>query len=332
MEKKETYTWITEPKYGRLYLFGAIIGISICFFILYTTLNWGLLLWCFCAYAFQLIFWILTDSKITKKHIEISEYPHYLNKEKKYKRILLILITVTVIINLFPIYIISQPLIYKFSFGLGFSIGLGVILPFIEWFWLTQVFPKEIKKAEIKKDYQAYINTGLTKEQRERNSIEKKKEKEYYAKQKYGTSYKEISSLGDKIILSEEKSIIVIANIEYKFQDIIEAAIYDNSTMIQSITVSTDIKNMIGRAVIGGVLAGGVGAIIGGNSAKKSLTTNQEASGIKHDYYIYITIDNLSDPIVKIHIGQDELKLNEIYSILKIIIKRNQEASVNSTK
>jgi len=62
---------------------------------------------------------------------------------------------------------------------------------------------------------------------------------------------------------------------------------------IQSIEVITEEeiikkkKNMLGRAVVGGLLFGGVGAIIGGMSA-----LNNDEDKIKHNYLIELKYDN----------------------------------------
>ena len=233
-----------------------------------------------------------------------------------------LLIIATVIIDLFPIYIISKA---SNSYD-GSGYELAIILGLIEWFWIEGVLLDEIKRYDVLEDYNDFLASGFTKELMELKIAKQEEDKIKYKRQKYGDSYKEISFLDGNIILSEKLSIIVIGNIEYRFKDILEASIYDQSIMVQSTITSTDMKSAIGRAIIGGAIAGVPGSIIGSNTAKKTSVTDKSASGVNHDYSIYVTINNLSTPTIKIHIGHNEMKLNEIYSILKIIIKRNQEA------
>ena len=80
---------------------------------------------------------------------------------------------------------------------------------------------------------------------------------------------------------------------------------------------------MVGRAIVGGVLTGGAGAIIGGATASKTTTTSGGTSRTKHNYTLIITVDSLSNPIERIHLGENGTYANEICSILSIIINRN---------
>ena len=82
---------------------------------------------------------------------------------------------------------------------------------------------------------------------------------------------------------------------------------------------------MIGRAIVGGVLTGGVGAIIGGATASKTTTTSGGISRTTHSYKLIITINSLSHPTERIYLGENSTYANEICSILSIILNRNNE-------
>lgn len=69
---------------------------------------------------------------------------------------------------------------------------------------------------------------------------------------------------------------VVSKNLTYKLfkpKDIIDVSIAENNSVIEE----TKITNQIGRAVVGGVLLGGVGAIIGGLTSNKSNSVNVDS-------------------------------------------------------
>ena len=81
---------------------------------------------------------------------------------------------------------------------------------------------------------------------------------------------------------------------------------------------------MAKRAIVGGVLTGGVGAVVGGATARKETTVKQENDKVIHDYTVIVNINSLSEPIVKIPLGSDGAKVNEIVGLMNVIISRNK--------
>lgn len=101
----------------------------------------------------------------------------------------------------------------------------------------------------------------------------------------------------------------------------------------------TDTGDMIKRAVIGGVLAGGVGAIIGGATAKKKTSTNQskvdEYAGIMRNYLsslpnmeLIIKFDDLNVPTIKISFDQYKKAVEDFADVLNVVIRRNADSNV----
>ena len=86
----------------------------------------------------------------------------------------------------------------------------------------------------------------------------------------------------------------------------------------------TNSGNMVKRAVVGDVLLGGAGAVIGGSTASKTTTTIQEADKTYHNYTVIININNLSEPIMRIELGEDGKTVNEIVGLMNVIINRNR--------
>ena len=150
-----------------------------------------------------------------------------------------------------------------------------------------------------------------------------------------------IEKYGDpnKIIVLEElnlnKEIIAFGMVnriwllgkDLPMSDIISCTFNDNQR-VEKGKVSYETKastgNMAKRAVVGGILLGGTGAVIGGATAKTDTVVNQENDKIINDYTVIININSLSDPIVRIHLGKDGVKVNEIVGLMNVIINRRK--------
>lgn len=91
-----------------------------------------------------------------------------------------------------------------------------------------------------------------------------------------------------------------------------------------SYETKTSTGNMAKRAIVGGVLTGGVGAVVGGATARKETAVKQENDKVIHDYTVIININSLSDPIVRIPLGSNGTKVNEIVGLMNVIISRNK--------
>lgn len=198
-------------------------------------------------------------------------------------------------------------------------IALGVIGLFL------YVMLKEHEKDE-KNRIQRIKEESLLREEIERENEKKLAELKYRfnAPITYIVNY----SMNQYVLVSEEKSLIMINEHIYAFSDIIEFSLSDNSIEVFSPMISktkTDSGSMVGRAIIGGALTGGVGAIIGGVSAKKTTETTGGTSHTEHNYTLIITVNNLSNPIEKIHIGEHIDYANELCSVFVVILNRNQK-------
>ncbi len=118
-------------------------------------------------------------------------------------------------------------------------------------------------------------------------------------------------------ILPSEKIDII------KFSDIIECQIIEDSNTIM--------KGGVGRAVVGGALAGGVGAVVGANTRASQNVTNS--------LQIRIVTKNVSNSLYTINIitreiskSSDEYKdamnfANKVYATITAIISKNNESS-----
>ena len=194
-------------------------------------------------------------------------------------------------------------------------------------------------------------NVDQEKEQKRKEAREKRQkelEEKLEEKKKIYENKKieQASRLGevDKVISIEEYDIdkeiaifgqtekIVLLGNEFSFFDILSCTAEDDYKIIKGkteYTSQTKAKNgsTVGRAIVGGVLAGGAGAIIGGSTAKKETTTlvHQKDDIIIHRYSVIVNVNSLSNPIITIPLGADKAKLNEIVGIMNVIIKKGEK-------
>lgn len=148
---------------------------------------------------------------------------------------------------------------------------------------------------------------------------------------KYGEPAKAIK-LGDlnldkEIIAFEQANRIWICGKDLSMNDILSCTFSDSPKVIKGKVTQetkTNSGNMVKRAVVGDVLLGGAGAVIGGSTASKTTTTIQEADKTYHNYTVIININNLSEPIMRIELGEDGKTVNEIVGLMNVIINRNR--------
>lgn len=175
----------------------------------------------------------------------------------------------------------------------------------------------------------------------EKIAIKKKAEKETKTPIYNASRNELISKYGepDKTFIFEElnlqKEIIVFGKVnriwllgkDLPMSDILSCTFNDNQHTVKgsvSYETKTSTGNMAKRAIVGGVLTGGVGAVVGGATARKETTVKQENDKVIHDYTVIININSLSEPIVKIPLGSDGAKVNEIVGLMNVIISRNK--------
>lgn len=131
------------------------------------------------------------------------------------------------------------------------------------------------------------------------------------------------------VLFFEEAQTIVIQSKEYKFYDILGCSLVDditNNTLTTSEgTSKTSTGSMIGRAVVGGALTGGLGALAGAATAKKK--TKDYASSItvtNHNYTLYINVNSLETPVITLHLGDKVALAQKLAAAINVIIERNK--------
>lgn len=151
---------------------------------------------------------------------------------------------------------------------------------------------------------------------------------------KYGEPAKTIIlkeyNLEQEIIAFEEFKIIWICGKDFPMKSILDCSLEDNQRVQKGEIISTTKTkggNMVKRTVVGNVVLGGAGAVIGGATANKSTITTQGDDTVHHDYTVIINVDSLSEPIIRIPIGDKGVLANEIAGLMNVIINRNQRVA-----
>lgn len=131
--------------------------------------------------------------------------------------------------------------------------------------------------------------------------------------------------INSEIIVYENSNRVFIMGKEYSFKDIISCTFSDTPRVIKGkVTAITKNKNgnVIGRAIVGDLVAGSAGAIIGGTTAKKHTEFIQGDDRTIHDYTVIINMNSISEPIIRIHTGDNGTLTNEIVGLMNVIITR----------
>lgn len=219
-------------------------------------------------------------------------------------------------------------------------ITLIVVLVILAIFCAFMMFETERRKAEKEKEEEMRRRWQKKAQAKKEEEALELKRQQYYEKiaeltNRVGDADIVISineyDIDGEIRAYQHRRKIVIMGKEYDFTQVLQCQYSDNirtekgtTTITSQGTTKTNTGSMIGRAVVGGVLTGGVGAIIGGATASKGTTTTsvvqQGADITKHDYTVWIYIKDIANPMIQIHIGSDGAKVNEILALMKAII------------
>lgn len=105
----------------------------------------------------------------------------------------------------------------------------------------------------------------------------------------------------------------------YNFNDVVNCEILEDSNVILNTQSQAHVS--IGKAVVGGMLLGGAGAIIGGNAGKTTSVTTQH--NFCQNLSIKITINDLQNPCYFIKlINKKTSKNSKIYSEQMILCQQ----------
>lgn len=213
---------------------------------------------------------------------------------------------------------------------LVFSLGSGVATDINAEKIFDSTYNKEFKRLQ---------------QEEERNNERQKREqerinRENYLKDKFGNSL--IRHYYDFMVSEEKRFVIFDDKKEVPYECILGCSLEDNSTTTSTVTTKTTSNsvdsssktstgNMVKRAIVGGVLTGGVGAVVGATTARKDIDIQMEhktdtttTSNVRHDYSIYVNLDSVLQPMYVFRIGNDTEKAYKVMGILNRIINKNK--------
>lgn len=222
---------------------------------------------------------------------------------------------------------------------------LFIVLTFIFLIgWIVWMSSSANYKEENKIELKDKITEKEERQAEEKAKMDKRKaDKERFVSElssKYGkpdVSMVDLFALKNSILTFPETQYLYIEKQAIKYKDIISCEIKDESysKKIGSQQIVTKNKNgsTLGRAIVGGLIAGPAGAIIGGATSKKESTVIDDTQTITfHHYYVVINISDTQKPVIKIDCGTVNAQLAEkINSIVQgVIVSRNADTTNSS--
>lgn len=197
------------------------------------------------------------------------------------------------------------------------------------------------EKKENKASREANVSTYKMKLKKQREDYQVKFDE---IKQEYGECSVDIvlgyfSNFDTEkhIYVFEERKILLLQNEPIPFDNILGFELKDNQSTITKTTspkykTSTSIGSMVGRAIVGGILTGGVGAAVGAATAKKTTEVVEEGKTrtiTRHNYKITLNIDDMSNPVRIIEFGSYDDIAEKVANVLNVILHRNQGNVLN---
>ena len=131
------------------------------------------------------------------------------------------------------------------------------------------------------------------------------------------------------LLAFEQSNVLVLFAKEYKFSDVLGFSLVDDATSETITTSSGDNKtstgSVLGRAAIGAIALGGVGALAGASTAKRNISVNSTSqTTTTHKYRLYINVNSLENPTISVLIGEDSQKAYQLANLFNVIVERGR--------
>lgn len=179
---------------------------------------------------------------------------------------------------------------------------------------------RQIEREEREKAYEAAMASALA-------ELESKWGK---CTKDIGINYGREFHLSDRIFVFEESEKIALDGTLYDFKDIIGFSLLNKSKAVYN-AYSTgkskkDIGSMVARGIAGKMIGGNVGAVIGAMSTPDEYEDDTEYDIEEdNDYKIYVNVNSVASPTVRLDVGDFEDDAYEISNLLNVILTRNKE-------
>lgn len=195
----------------------------------------------------------------------------------------------------------------------------------------------QAKKDKRKEDEEAEY---LKKQQEEIKQAEERRNRmkaQYVEKlSKFIASYGEPSKkiifgldtdFNSQVVVFENSNVVILNGQPIEFKEIVSSKLTDETKIhhgVKTYRTETDNSNMLSRVSVGYLLDGKTGESIGAHTAARNTTVFQEPDTLIHNYIIAVTIDCISNPVIRINLGSHGAEADEIEGLLNIISKRNK--------
>ncbi|MDE6801489.1 MAG: hypothetical protein K2J06_01835 [Muribaculaceae bacterium] len=137
--------------------------------------------------------------------------------------------------------------------------------------------------------------------------------------------------LSKVMIINSSNSTIHVHGKTYPFSDILGYKLVDSRRIIPGTTTAvTERRDVIRRAVLGGMIADQTGAIIGALTAPETTTYYETADTVIHNYQLSISLNDIDHPIIRYKIGSNLEIAEEMTARLDIILKSNRTAAAST--
>ena len=208
---------------------------------------------------------------------------------------------------------------------LGFDVLLWMILGFVVVIGIYFISTDDKRKKEIEEKKRKLEEQKELLEKQKLDKIDKYNQEKEALVAKYGNPDKCISieeyDLNKEIVVFGKVKRVFLLGEDLSFCSILGCTFSDNPQVKKgevkySSATKTNNANMIGRAVVGGTTA-----------AKDTVTVVTHANDtVIHDYTVVINVNSFSNPVVRIPLGKDGAKVNEIVGLMNVVINANNRS------
>lgn len=212
-------------------------------------------------------------------------------------------------------------------------VGIGIVVFFI-WLMRTdaQLEKEKAEKQKLEEEHEAWNREWDARSEAydsaKADALAEMEAKWGKCTKDIFVDYSEKFTLADRVFVFEEAEKIVLGGNAYDFKDMIGFSLVNNSKTIYNAYTTArsqkDLGKIVARGVVGKMVAGDVGAVIGGLSADDEYEYDTEYdSEVENEYKIYVNVDSISAPTVLLVIGNNEDDAYETANLLNVIIRRN---------
>ena len=259
--------------------------------------NWWMSVCCIFAYLTQFVcvFGKADDLAFQSFDTSRPEYESELSQciktERLYKTLSCMFYVVIVMLDMVPFWAMNDFCVRTFL-GMYYEGGIIVTLLAILHIGCLTLWLLITMSHNIKSEFSNQLEKNINKEKWRARFTAQKEAELAQLKSEYGDSVKMIKAAGNRIIVSEQNECIVMRDEEYAFADILDCSLVDDATsQVVTTTKGEDIINKIERT---------------------------------HDYTLYLNVNSLSKPTIRIPLGDNREKAYELQSLLNVIIARNK--------